>query len=240
MKTANPLRALRSQHGRWRLGFTLIELLAVLAIISVVAIFFFRNRGADGDSASLRSAQAAIANLIDVARIKASASGQTTRIVLNVDAASTVGPKRYLHYLVAQLRTAAGWETITDCRLPTGMFVVPGNFSTIPAGLFFPNSTSWVRNDGVSALWSSALRATMLSTEAINASVSEEWVTISFSGVGTTAQSGDIVLAIGVPRTPGSWTAGESPIELRNPEAVRGLTLSSYGVTAFIDNRRSF
>ena len=57
----------------------------------------------------------------------------------------------------------------------------------------------------------------MMSSEVINASVSDEWVMINFSAVGTTAQSGDIVLAIGGARSPGSWVAGESPIDLRNP-----------------------
>ena len=51
---------------------------------------------------------------------------------------------------------------------------------------------------------------------------------------------GDIILAAGHVRPPGSYLAGESPVELESPENVRGLTLSSYGVPVLINARASF
>ena len=41
-------------------------------------------------------------------------------------------------------------------------------------------------------------------------------------------------------RPPGTYQPGESPVELDNPENVRGLTLSAYGVPALINTRASF
>lgn len=233
----------RAQTGRrWvcvRRGFTLIELLVVVAIIAVTAAFLLGGANVDRRPASLRSAQATLANLITLARTRAGSAGQASRILLQIDPVSTVEPQRYLHYLVAQVQTATGWETITDCRLSPGIYVVPGNFAVTPDGLFF-DAARWVRADGVSPLRSTALRASMVTTETINATVPEQWVSINFSVVGSTAQSGDIVLATGVTRSPGTYSVGDSRVELGNPEAVRGLTLSSYGVTALIENRLSF
>lgn len=239
MKSSPPANAQRKGHEAAR-GFTLIELLTVLALIATLAAFFVHGSGTNTSLNSLRAAQAAVANLITVARMRASASGASTRVVLHIDESNLAQPRRYLCYFVAQQRTAVSWETIIDCRLPNGVFVVPGNFSTTPAGLFYPSATTWVRNDGITALRSTALRSSMITVEAIESDVAESWVSINFAAVGSTAQSGDVVLTFGEDRPPGSWVAGEAPIELRNPDAVCGLTLSSYGITALIENRGSF
>lgn len=221
-------------------GFTLLELLVVIALMATLLVVFRGGRGGGGQSAALQSAQATLVNLLTAARAKAMASGQSVRILVQFDATSVNEPLRFLRYLALQTQTASGWQTSSEAYLPDGVYVVPGNFATIPAGLFAPNpAILWNKTDG-SALRSTALRTNQISNEVINSSGTEQWVSIILAAEAGTVQSGDIILAAGRRRPPGTFQAGESPVELINPENVRGLTLSSYGVPALIYNRSSF
>lgn len=221
-------------------GFTLLELLVVIGLIAVFSFFIAAGLTGGGKSAALQAAQATLANLVTAARTKTMASGQSTRVLVHVDVASVTQPLRYLRYVVIQTQTTAGWQTVTEAFLPDGVYVVPGNFSTTPAGLFAANtSTPWTKVDG-SALRSTALRSNQITAETINSPITEQWVSFTLSFSAGTVQSGDIILAAGHVRPPGSYLAGESPVELENPETVRGLTLSAYGVPVLINARASF
>jgi type II secretory pathway pseudopilin PulG len=221
-------------------GFTLLELLVVVGLVAALSFMLISRLGGGGKSAALRSAQATLANMIIAARTKAMASGQSSRVLFHVDATSTSQPLRYLRYMAVQTQASTGWETITDAYLPDGVFVVPGNFAVIPTGLFPANTAiPWTKVDG-SALRSTALRSNQVSSESINSVTPELWVGITISTYAGTAQSGDVVLASGRLLPPGSYLAGESPVQLDNPENVRGLTLSSYGVPALINARTGF
>ena len=221
-------------------GFTLLELLVVIGLIAGLSFFIAGNLSGSGQLATLQSAQSALLNLVTVARTKAMASGQSARLLVQVDATSTAQPSRYLRYVAVQTQGSTGWQTAVETYLPDGIYVVPGNFSTIPTGLFAAGTaTPWTKADG-SALRSTALRANQITAETINHTGTELWVSITISANAGTMQSGDIILASGRIRPPGSYLAGESPVELDNPENVRGLTLSSYGVPALINARTSF
>ncbi len=221
-------------------GFTLLELLVVIGLIAVMSFFLGRGLTDAGTTAALQSGQSLIANLVTAARTKAMARGQSARVLVHVDPGSTGQPRRYLRQVAVQVQTGTGWQTVTDACLPEGIYIVPGNFSTIPAGLFATGPTiSWIKVDG-SALRSTALRSNQITAETINSPDTEQWVSFTLSAQAGTAQPGDIILASGRARAPGSYLAGESPVELVNPENVRGLTLSSYGVPAFINSRSGF
>jgi hypothetical protein len=84
------------------------------------------------------------------------------------------------------------------------------------------------------------LRSDQIFSGTINGNISEQWVGVVLSSNAGTLQSGDVVLATGRRKAPGSYAEGDAPIELVNPADVRGLTLSSYGVPAFINARTSF
>lgn len=221
-------------------AFTLLELLVVMALIATLSFFILSSRGESGRSASLRAAQAMFSNLITLARTQAMASGQSSRLLINVDPASTGEPRRYLRYVVVQLQTASGWQTLTDTFLPESVYVIPGNFGTLPAGLFAPGeNVPWTKVDG-SALRSTALRSNRITSETINGSTTEQWVGITLSSAANTTQSGDVILINGRPRPPGSFAEGEAPVVLENPGNVCGVTLSVYGVPALINSRTSF
>lgn len=222
-------------------GFSLIELMVVLAIIATASAFVIGRTDSGASATALHSAQAELANAIALARMRAGTSGQSARVLIQVDAASGLAPRRFLQRIAVQELRGSTWQPVTAYTLPNGIYVLPGNFSSLPAGLFAPGEESrWIRSDNVSPLRSTALRSNMITSEPVDSDMSEQWVSIVLSGVGSTAQSGDLVLAVGDPRPPGSFVAGESPIRLRNPDAVLGLTLSTYGVTALVHDRLSF
>lgn len=221
-------------------AFTLLELLVVVGLIAALSFVLIGGLGGAGRSAALRSGQATLANLVTAARVKAVASGRPARVLVHLDENSAVQPDRYLRYVVLQVQVAGTWQLVTGAYLPDGVYVVPGNFSRLPAGLFPPSaSTPWTRPDG-SALRSTALRNDRITAETLDGAFAEQWVAIGFSAAGTTAQAGDIILAAGRRRAPGSYAAGESPVELLGSEQVRGLTLSTYGMPVLVNSRASF
>ncbi len=221
-------------------AFTLLELLVVMGLIAAFSLLLIGRWENGGRAASLKSAQAMLANLVTVARTNALANGRSSRILVHVDPASPDDPQRYLRYVVVQLNTVDGWQTVTDAFLPAGIYIVPGNFSSLPGGLFAASGiVPWRKADGTD-LRSTALRSDQIFTDTINGVLSEQWVGVVLSSNAGTLQSGDIVLATGRRKAPGSYADGDAPIELGNPADVRGLTLSSYGVPAVINARTSF
>ena len=223
-----------------RAAFTLLELLVVMGLIGALSLLVTAGLAHGGKSAAMQSAQTLMANMVGAARAQAVASGQSCRVLIQVDPTSASEPSRYLRYVVLQADRSTGWQTIADFFLPDEIYVVPGNFSALPAGLFATGGTEpWTKVDG-SDLRSTALRSNQLTAETINGAVAETWVAITFSPYGGTVQSGDLVLTSGRRRPPGSFATGEAPIELLNAGNVRGLTLSAYGVPALVNTRTSF
>jgi type II secretory pathway pseudopilin PulG len=223
-------------------AFTLLELLVVVGLIAGFSFLLFGALRGGGRAAALQSGQATLANLVAAARTRAMASGESARLLIHVDPGSPEAAGRYLRYLALQVQSGGVWPAgpVAETFLPEGVWVVPGNFPTIPAGLFAANATPpWTKPDG-SPLRSTALRAASITSETINSSVAEQWVSITFAASGTTAQSGDLILALGQVRPPGSSAPGESPVELGNAEQVRGLALSVYGVPVLVGDRAGF
>ena len=221
-------------------GFTLLELLVVVGLIAVLSFLLISSLGGGGKSAALQSAQATMASLVTAARAKAMATGQSARVLVCIDQNSSAQPARFLRYVALQVQINGVWQILADVYLPDGVYVVPGKFSTTPGGLFATAANlTWTKSDG-SALRSTALRSNQITAETINSTTPEQWVSFSITAAGTTAQAGDIILIIGRQRAPGSYAAGDSPVALENPEQVRGVTLSTYGVATLINNRASF
>lgn len=228
--------------ARPRRAFTLLELLVVIGLIAALSLVLLGSFGSGGKSAALQSAQATLGNLVSAARTKALAGGGGARLLISIDPTSTNDPARFLRYIAIQEQIAGVWQPVpaVEIFLPEGVYLVPGNFTSLPAGLFSTSAaTPWTKSDS-SPLRSTALRANQILSLALNSPVAEQWVSVSFASAGTTAQSGDLILATGRRRPPGSYSPGESPVELENPETVRGLTLSTYGLPALINDRASF
>lgn len=232
-------RILPGHRARGASAFTLIELLIVIAIIAGLSSWVVSGLRSGGGPAALRSAQSALINLITLARTQALASGQPCRLLVHIDPNSTARPSRYLRYCVLQQSAGGTWQTTADLYLPGGVFVVPGDFPSLPTGLYVEGAGVWLKADGVTPLRSTALRSNQIVSESIGPSPAEKWVALSFSAVGTTSQSGDLIFATGRQR-PESTAPAESPIELSNHDEVCGLTISAYGLAVLINDRLSF
>jgi len=130
--------------------------------------------------------------------------------------------------------------------LPTETFVLPAALAA-PAGLV-ADVTSWKRiSDPAEDLVSSVFLNQGITLALEGESVARLWTGISFTPNGTLAPlaggpppKGLLVIATGVRRAPGAYAPGESPIQLSNPEAVRGLVISAYGVPALLNERSAF
>lgn len=227
--------------GRQICAFTLVELLVVMGLVAALTFFLIRGLGHGGRSASLKSAQAIMANLIGAARINAISSGRSCRILIHIDPSAQADPQRYLRYVVLQLQNVdASWRTLVETYLPEDIYMIPGNFSPIPAGLFSAETVvPWRKSDN-SELRSTVLRSDRVTTEIIGGVTPEQWVGVWFSSNGTTFQSGDFILVTGRRRPPGSYGDDEAPIVLENPAHVRGLKLSAYGLPMLINSRPGF
>lgn len=226
-------------------GFTLLELLVVIGLIAAMSIFLVSGLSGGGQSAALQSAQATVSSLVTAARTKAPATNRKTRLLVNVDPAS---PERYLRFLVLQLARQTGsspadWDTIQSVTLPAGTCVLPGSLTGLVA-----NAAQWKRVSDPAAELSSDLFKNQSLSYAIEGDLTAQlWTGVAFTPNGTLAAlvsgpppKGSIVIALGQVRPPGSYAAGEPPVQLGSAQSVRGLILSAYGVPALLNERNAF
>jgi len=243
-------RHLSLASSRWlfprhRRGFTLLELLVVVGLIAALASVLVSGLAGAGQTHALQSAQATVANLVTAARLKAPATNRKTRLLVNVDPGT---PERYLRLVVLQLARQPGsspedWDTIQSVFLPAHTYVVPGSLTGLVS-----DSTQWKRvSDPTQDLASDLFKNQSLSLALEGEATAQTWTGLAFTPNGTLAAlstgpppKGSVVLALGQARPPGSFAAGEAPLQLVNAPAVRGLVLSAYGVPALLNERTAF
>jgi len=240
-------RALRAGGGGTS-GFTLLELLIVVGLIAGLSLVLFIGLQGGGKTAALQSAQATVANLVTAARLKSTATGRHCRVLVGNDPAAA---GRYLRCLVLQQARQPGanpaqWESLQTVFLPAGTYVVPTGLS-VPAGLV-SDPAQWHRvSDPGAELVSGVFQNQALVYALEGDATTSQWTGVCFTPNGTLTSlaggpppRGLLVVATGIPRTPGSYAAGHSPVQLTDPEAVRGLVLSAYGVPALLNERSAF
>lgn len=227
---------MKTRSARSR-AFTLLELLVAVSLIAALSIVVLGVLSG-GRGSALQAGQAAFADLLVAARTQAAASNQPVRVLVNFNADDTEQPARFLRYMVLQAQTRTGWQSTVTAYLPQGVYLLPGR-GPAPTGLFPASGALWTKTDG-SELRSTAFRNTDAIEESIDGGRVERWLILPIAATGATNAAGDIVLANGRSRAPGSFVTGESPVELLHPDEVRGLALSQYGVATLIDRRASF
>jgi prepilin-type N-terminal cleavage/methylation domain-containing protein len=226
-------------------GFTLLELLVVIGLIAILSAFAFHGLVGGGRETAMRSSQALLANLVLTARTKAAATGCKTRLLVNVDPAA---PDRYLRLVVLQIGRQAGpnpvnWDTCQRLSLPSGVYVVPASLAGLVA---VPGD--WKRVSDPTADLASDLFTAQPLSQSLEGDVAPQWWTgVAFTPVGTLSTlvsgpppKGSLVLALGRWRAAGDYSSGGPPVELENPQAVRGLLLSAYGVPTLLRDRNAF
>jgi type II secretory pathway pseudopilin PulG len=219
-------------------AFTLLELLVVVGLIAALSFVLISGLGG-GKSAALQSAQATLANMITAARVKASATGCRVRVLIH---AETNDAARFRRTIVLQQETALNTNTwnspIMVIGLPDGVYILPYG-KRIPAG-FHDNPAAWTKFNSTARLESSSLSASPIAA-AIESPLVGSWDLIQFTPAGTLSTgAGDLVLAAGSPRPPGSYGVGESPVQVSNPDGIRGISISTYGTPVLVNGRASF
>lgn len=226
-------------------AFTLLELLVVIGLIAGLASLLATSFAGGGKAAALHSAQASVAHLLTAARTKAPAVNRKVRLLVHADPNQ---PERYLRLLVLQVGRQSGaspadWDSVQSVTLPPGTCVVPASL----AGLV-SDAAAWKRvtdpdDDLVSDLFTNQALSHALEGDV----AAQAWTGVAFTPNGTLAAlgagpppKGYVVIARAQIRPPGTYTAGEPPLLLVNPESVRGLVLSAYGVPALLAERNAF
>lgn len=228
-----------------RRAFSLLELVVVIGLIAVLASLLFAGIGGGGKAAAVHSAQATLANLFSAARTKAPAVNRKVRLLLNTDPQQ---PERYLRLLVLQVGRQAGtsptdWDTVQSVTLPPETGVVPASLAGLVA-----DPAAWKRPSDSTADLASDLFANQVLSYALEGDPTEQtWSGVAFTPNGTLAAlaggpppKGYVVVARAQVRPPGTFVAGEPPLQLVNPEGVCGLVLSAYGVPALLAERSAF
>ncbi|HYC71481.1 MAG TPA: prepilin-type N-terminal cleavage/methylation domain-containing protein [Opitutaceae bacterium] len=218
--------------GRRARGFTLLELVLVLALMAAASYLLVAALG-EGQAAALQAGQATVVHLVGSARSRA-AHGRRVRILFHHDSASPLAAERYLRLMVMEEWRGDEWRTLQTVSLPPGIHVMPHQ-SRVPAGLL-EDPAQWTRPDGT-AVHSSALFRPLVHRQ-VDAPVGEAWAELAFTGHGTTASSGQIVLTPGLVREAG--TDGQSRLVFAFPRQVRGVQVSAYGLAVPVAGRGDF
>ncbi|HEY8995916.1 MAG TPA: prepilin-type N-terminal cleavage/methylation domain-containing protein [Lacunisphaera sp.] len=226
-------------------GFTLLELLVVIGLIAGMTFLLFGGLTGANKAMALQSAQATVANLVTAARTKAPATNRKTRLLINADPGQ---PERYFCFLVLQVARQSGssptdWDTVQTTTLPPETYVVPATLAGLVA-----NAADWKRVTDPSAdIVSDVLASQALSYRLDGDASAQLWSGLAFTPNHTLAAlsggpppKGEMVIAPGRLRVPGSYADGQPPVELTNPQSVRGLVLSAYGVPALLNSRSAF
>jgi prepilin-type N-terminal cleavage/methylation domain-containing protein len=234
----------RSANG----GFTLLELLVVIGLIAALAAVLVGGLGGGGRGAAVQSGQATMTALITAARTRAAATGRKTRLLVGADPASAT---RYLRHAVLQLAREPGaspadWDTLVEVDLPDGVYIAPPSLTAM--GGLVASVAEWKRTTDPSAELASDLFQNQAVPVALPGdATAEAWMGIAFTPNGTLAgigaglpPKGYLVVAAGIPRPPGSYPPGGSPVQLIKPGAVRGIVLSAYGIPALLNERSAF
>jgi type II secretory pathway pseudopilin PulG len=229
-------------------AFTLLELLVVVGLIGGLSLFFISNiRG--GQANSLQSAQGILANYVAAARSKAAASGKRTRLLFHADPTNNTD-NRFLRYIVLQQGSdnssnPSSWTTIDSAFLPDGVYLVPATL-TLATNLV-SSPTDWRKVSAPAEDLISDMLAQTNSVTIQGDSTAQTWAGFVFTPNGTLAPfgsgqapRGNLILALGAANSPGVVAAGNSPVTLREPNAVRGLALSAYGIATMLNDRNAF
>lgn len=226
---------------RPRAGFTLIELLVVIAVIGILAAILFAGLGGTGRSASLQSAQATVANCVTAARTRAMAAGRNARLLVQIDPGSVNAHDRFLRYIVLQVDDGTQWQTLSTFLLPEGVALLPRYVSSFSKLVESP--AAWTRPSDGGELRSSAFRSVATNypdaevSLAINSATVERWAAVKFAAAGTTSNVGDLVVGMTNILAPGS---GSLPCQFVGPDAVRGVSITTYGLPVQINGRDGF
>ena len=211
-------------------GFSLVELVIVMGLVVVLgAAYAFEGRGGGSDGLALRSAQAQVASLLEVARAEAVSRQAPVRLVIHAAPPPIGDSDKYLRCLELAAEGTDGsgqWVAIVEPMfLPRGIIVVP---PTVPSSLVKPG-VAWP--DGPGAIVSAAAGAVDCSLD--DRKIGEAyWVEFAPDGEIDPTVSKLALATVHI-------TGNKLPC-LDNPDAVRGLRLHASGTMSWINRADEF
>jgi len=210
-------------------AFTLIELLVVIGIIAALASGVGIALRGNNPDASLRSAQGLAMGALSSARGQAALTQSNARFIVQADSTRD-DFLRSIRVVIPDPANSALWKQVgTEIILPEGVYVVPPT-----------NTLTGVTFDAASGTWNIGRNSTFLRTATgsdvaglSNAAAATTLVSRVITSLGSVDGSGRIVVTSG-------RKTGAATIVLDNSSAVRGLSISRYGVASLINEPTSF
>ncbi len=195
-------------------AFTVIELLLVLGLLALLAVATGLGLQRGSAAVALQAAQGQLVQSLASARAQAALAGHPAALGVAVDPAQ---PERWLRAIVIAVRDPVGsrWSPVGGwIAFPPGVALLPASVPTAP---WTEPAASWT------GLRSSALPELAVDVGGIPT------LLVEFTPRGTVVGGGgDLLLAPCRETAPGA----AAPFILLEPAAVRGVTLSAYGVVA--------
>jgi prepilin-type N-terminal cleavage/methylation domain-containing protein len=220
-------------------AFTLIELLVVMAIIAALAgVAAFSFGGANSGGVAVQNAQGTLSSLVSGVRASAALQNRNAGLFVNV----TPGDDGFLHELLVAVEVAPNvWHARGESiQLPSEVYVVP-KVAAAGAATFAIGASGDVQFGGTWNTGSWDLRSTGMK-DAVNAVElkNEEGVDLGptylalleLQPVGQTVGNGKITLA------PAKRASG-GQLLFDDPNSVRGLTVSNYGVSRLLNDAQA-
>lgn len=213
-------------------GFTLIELLVVIGLIAVLAGGIGLSIGGGDKSNGIKSAQNIISSLLSGARGQAALSQTDAAIVVNV----TTTDENFLRELRIVKKNADNkWIVAGNpIFLDKGVYLVPRQSSGLPTTNVSFDTTNGPWTDLYSTAYDTTDIGPLYFDDAgLNPISSAKYrILRSFTSLGTTSD-GKIVLTT-------ADLTGPNQLKFNNPNNVRGVKISKYGVTTLINEAEGF
>jgi type II secretory pathway pseudopilin PulG len=203
-------------------AFTLLEVVVVVGLIALLAGGLGLAFKGGERAVALRAGQETLAGLVARARGQAAVSGRNAGLLVLI---APDRPGDHLRRFIVATRCPVDGSWIpTDAwvTLPAGIALLP---PATPAGALVGAGDDW-----------SGLRSQVFSST-IEACDGESCHALTFTPRGTLAGlGGALILA----PTSGLPPGAGAPHRYEQPEAVRGLLVSSYGQVTFVETRNGF
>jgi prepilin-type N-terminal cleavage/methylation domain-containing protein len=224
------------RRSRFR-AFTLIELLVVIGLIALLAGGIGVAMKNKNPGSALRSAQSILVSTLSAARSQSVLNQVDAMILVQADPAQD-NFLRSVKVVVQTATNATTWKEVGgEVVLPEGVYVVPPGTSVTGATLTLLDSSSTGRRSlflvtspadggtsGLGALVSSGKYFKSYRFTSLGALVDD---------AGAKVTGARMLVAAGTQSGPTAWT-------LYNTSAVRGFSVSNYGVATVIGDSDSF
>lgn len=219
-------------------GFTLIELLVVIGLIGALVAGIGLSMRGGSPSSALRASQSSLVGLLSSARGQAALNQSDAMIVVDVTSASSDDCLRSLQVVVRAGTGLDQWRAVGDpVVLPQGIYVIPPASPSI-AGITLTGWSAARQSKGFQAAAGTlaerpydSVNYTYYPSGAFTGKTYLRFQT--FTALGTTSGEGTILL------TSGNRTDA-SKISMINPEFIRGVYVSRYGVPTLINEAATF